>query len=41
MPGPVIVEEYDSSTVVPPGCQVGIDTWGNIVVDLPPERANA
>ncbi len=32
--GPLIVEEYDSTTVVPPGCRAGLDSWGNIVVEV-------
>jgi len=31
--GPVIIEEYDSTTVVPPRCRVRRDEWGNIVVE--------
>jgi N-methylhydantoinase A len=33
-PGPVIVEEYDATTVVPPGCQVHLDEWNNVVITL-------
>ncbi|MDP3767643.1 MAG: hydantoinase/oxoprolinase family protein, partial [Dehalococcoidia bacterium] len=32
--GPLIIEEYDSATVVPPGCRVARDEWGNILVDV-------
>jgi N-methylhydantoinase A len=32
--GPVIVEEYDATTVVPPGAAVRLDGAGNIVIDL-------
>ena len=32
--GPLIVEEYDATTVVPPGCTAGLDEWGNILIDL-------
>lgn len=32
--GPLIVEEYDSTTVVPPGCRVLLDTWGNVIITL-------
>jgi N-methylhydantoinase A len=34
--GPIIVEEYDATTVVPPGCRATLDRWSNIhvVVDL-------
>ena len=34
MPGPVIVEEYDATTVVPPGCAASLDEWSNIVIDV-------
>ena len=33
-PGPLIVEEYDATTVVPPGCRVRLDYLNNIVLDL-------
>jgi len=32
--GPVIVEEYDSTTVVPPGAVVSLDAWGNIIIKV-------
>jgi N-methylhydantoinase A len=32
--GPLIVEEYDATCVVPPGCEAGLDAWGNIVIDI-------
>ena len=32
-PGPAIVEEYDSTVVVPPGWSVHIDAQGNIVIE--------
>jgi len=31
--GPAIIEQYDSTTVVPPGLSAEIDRFGNIVVD--------
>jgi 5-oxoprolinase (ATP-hydrolysing) len=31
--GPAIIEQYDSTTVVPPGLTAEIDRYGNIVVD--------
>ena len=34
--GPVIVEEYDSTCVIPPGCKVGLDPLGNIAVEVTP-----
>jgi len=33
-PGPCIVEEYDATTVVPPGCLAWLDKWGNIVIEI-------
>ena len=32
--GPLIVEEYDATTVVPPGCTASLDDWSNIVIDV-------
>jgi N-methylhydantoinase A len=32
--GPLIIEEYDSTCVVPPGCRAALDGLGNIVIDL-------
>ena len=32
--GPLIVEEYDSTCVVPPGCSVTLDALGNIDIGL-------
>ncbi|MGI9149817.1 MAG: hydantoinase/oxoprolinase family protein [Chloroflexota bacterium] len=32
--GPLIVEEYDATTVVPPGCSAALDEWGNIVIQI-------
>ena len=34
--GPIIVEEYDSTTVVPPGSRAALDEWSNIVVEVSP-----
>jgi N-methylhydantoinase A len=34
MEGPLIVEEYDATTVVPPGCTAALDTQGNIVIGV-------
>jgi 5-oxoprolinase (ATP-hydrolysing) len=31
--GPAIVEQYDSTTVIPPGMSAEIDRFGNIVID--------
>jgi N-methylhydantoinase A len=32
--GPLIVEEYDATTVVPPGCRAWLDQLGNIVIEI-------
>ena len=32
--GPVIIEEYDSTTVVPPGASATLDRWGNVRIGL-------
>jgi N-methylhydantoinase A len=32
--GPLIVEEYDATCVVPPGARASLDASGNIVIDL-------
>jgi N-methylhydantoinase A len=32
--GPLIVEEYDATTVVPPGCSAHLDRIGNIVIEI-------
>ncbi|MQF69244.1 hydantoinase/oxoprolinase family protein [SAR202 cluster bacterium AD-804-J14_MRT_500m] len=31
--GPVIVEEYDSTTVVPPGWHSSVDRWQNVILE--------
>jgi len=33
-PGPVIVEEYDCTCLVPPGASASLDGFGNIIIDL-------
>ena len=33
--GPVIIEEYDTTCVVPPRAKAALDAYGNIVIDLP------
>lgn len=33
--GPAIVQEYDTTVVIPPGCSGALDTFGNIVIDVP------
>jgi len=32
--GPLIVEEYDSTIVVPPDTRASLDSWGNVVLSL-------
>jgi len=32
--GPVIVEEYDATCVIPPGCRARLDALGNIAVEV-------
>ena len=36
--GPVIVEEYDATCVVPPGARAALDAWGNIAMTIGPEE---
>ena len=31
-PGPLIIEEYDATTVVPPGAAARRDRWGDILI---------
>jgi N-methylhydantoinase A len=31
--GPLIIEEYDATTVVPPGWQASLDDWGNLMLE--------
>ena len=31
--GPLIVEEYDATTVIPPGWRVSLDAWSNMMVE--------
>ncbi len=33
--GPIIVEEYDATCLVPPGAVAALDGYGNIIIDLP------
>ncbi len=37
--GPLIVEEYDATCVIPPGARARLDALGNIEIDVPPEDA--
>lgn len=32
--GPLIIEEYDATCIVPPGATVQIDGGGNIIIEL-------
>ena len=32
--GPIIVEEYDATVVVPPDCTASLDEWNNIVIEV-------
>ena len=34
MPGPIVIEEYDATTVVPPGCTARLDALGSIEIDV-------
>ena len=36
--GPIIVEEYDATTVVPPGCSARLDDLNNIIIDVTPVK---
>jgi N-methylhydantoinase A/oxoprolinase/acetone carboxylase beta subunit len=31
-PGPLLIDEYDATTLVPPECAVHLDSYGNIVI---------
>jgi len=33
-PGPMIVEDYDATPVVPPGAKAQMDEWGDIVIEV-------
>ena len=39
--GPAIVEQWDSTTVVPPGAMVDVDEYLNLVIRVRPETATA
>jgi N-methylhydantoinase A len=32
--GPIIIEEYDATCLVPPGARAELDAGGNIVMEL-------
>ncbi len=36
VPGPAIVTEYTSATVIPPGCVAAVDGFGNLVIAVAP-----
>jgi N-methylhydantoinase A len=33
-PGPLVIQEYDTSVVVPPDCTVAVDACGNILMEI-------
>jgi N-methylhydantoinase A len=33
-PGPLIIEEYEATIVVPPDCHASLDAGGNVVIDI-------
>ena len=33
--GPIIIEEYEGTVVVPPDCTVRLDKQGNVIIKLP------
>ena len=37
--GPAIIEQYDSTTVVPPGLEATVDRFGNLVIDCTQQSA--
>jgi N-methylhydantoinase A len=36
--GPLIIEEYDGTAVVPPDCTARLDAGGNVLIELPGTR---
>jgi N-methylhydantoinase A len=32
--GPLLIQEYDTTIVVPPGCDAGVDEHGNVVIGI-------
>ena len=32
--GPLVVQEYDTSVILPPGCRATLDARGNIIVEI-------
>ena len=39
IPGPIVIQEYDTSVVVPPGDSVWLDQFGNIVIGVLEDHA--
>lgn len=39
--GPLVIEQPDSTTLVPPACTVEVDDWGNLHLNVPRVRAAA
>jgi N-methylhydantoinase A len=39
IPGPAMITEYTSATLVPPGCAAQVDGYGNLIVDVGEEAA--
>lgn len=33
-PGPIIIEEYEGTVVIPPDARVALDEWGNIIIEV-------
>ncbi|MFD0452248.1 hypothetical protein ACFQZK_16635 [Rhodococcus aetherivorans] len=38
IPGPAVITQLDSTTVVPPGTTATIDEWANIRIDIQETR---
>ena len=37
--GPVLVDCYDTTIVVPPGCSLTMGEWGNIIISIEKREA--
>ena len=37
-PGPIIIEEYDTTILVPPNCTAKRDAWDNVVITVGEEQ---
>jgi N-methylhydantoinase A len=37
--GPMIIEEYEGTAVVPPDCTASLDRFGNVLIELPPRES--